>query len=114
MRSQGDFGFYSCVATNSRGSETYYMEVYERGKLNMLWFTFKFFLFSEFKVCVSTDGLLRGLEQEKKGNLSSMVVLRLCSKTPRLIESLKWARAEGRDLKPVDIFANFTLGLLFF
>ncbi|XP_020602395.1 Down syndrome cell adhesion molecule homolog, partial [Orbicella faveolata] len=31
VRSQGDFGFYSCVATNSRGSETYYMEVYERG-----------------------------------------------------------------------------------
>ena len=35
VRSQGDFGFYSCVATNSRGSETYYMELYERGKLNL-------------------------------------------------------------------------------
>ena len=32
VRSHGDFGFYSCIATNSRGSETYSMEVYQRGK----------------------------------------------------------------------------------
>ena len=50
VRSQADFGFYSCVATNSRGRKTYYMELYERGKLNMS-FTFKVFpFFSEFKV----------------------------------------------------------------
>ena len=36
VRNQGDFGFYSCVATNSRGTETYYMELYERGKLNLI------------------------------------------------------------------------------
>ena len=45
VRSQGDFGFYSCVATNSRGREIYHMEVYERGKLNMLMSTFEFLPF---------------------------------------------------------------------
>ena len=43
VSSLSDFGFYSCVATNSRGVQTYFMEVYERGKLNTLWSTFEFF-----------------------------------------------------------------------
>lgn len=46
VRSLSDLGFYSCVATNSRGKKTYYMEVYERGKFkNMLWFTSEVFPF---------------------------------------------------------------------
>lgn len=56
VRSLSDFGFYSCVATNSRGKKTYYMEVYERGKFkNMLWFTSE--VFSFFLRCVLNDAV---------------------------------------------------------
>lgn len=32
VKSQSDFGFYMCVATNKMGSKTHFIEVYERGK----------------------------------------------------------------------------------
>lgn len=67
VRSLSDFGFYSCVATNSRGKKTYYMEVYERGKFkNMLWFTSEVFSF-----------FLRCLERHCRRDSSSRRIIRL-------------------------------------